>query len=357
MRRILGILAVVAVGLWLWPAAIEDSADRTRISAGVARQVPAVLALRYIDDDGHGARVLVDAERYSAFLRQAVALLEENRVGLGAGMQRRVESRLAPNFAAMASAVPDFVDWYLGPSAGVQLLLRAGSAWSDAVWRPGRDAPAMAADAVRATVAMQYRDRVLRPERHDAALREAFHALLNEMAGERDAALNRIDRDFRAFVAAERRRGVDGPPVVELDWSAQARRLVLPPMPVVAGGALREDMLMRLAGPAVGVLVAAAVGAQTGASLGGLAAPLGAVVGAGAGIAADRAVASLRRPSVERDVLAAIEATRADWSARMRDALAEAVDAWFDDAIQSLPKFDQNGRLALSAAVSVPSSR
>jgi len=354
MRRPFRLLAVLALGLWLWPAAVEDFADRTRISSGVQRHVPVVLRLAYIDEHGRAARVLVDAERYSTFLRRSVAALEGARVALADDVAARVEARVAPSFAAMGAAVPSFVDWYLGPAAGVSLLAEAGWAWGGAIWRPGRDAQVVAADALRNRVAVRYREAVLQPDRHDDALRLGFVALLAELASGRDVALRAIDRGFRDFVARERRRGVDGEPVVELDWTFQARRLVLPEMPGLHSAALREEMLARLAGPALGVVVAAAIGAESGAALG---AGVGALVGAGVGLAADRAVAHWRRPQVERDVLAALALTRADWSGRMAAALVEAVDAWFDDAIQSLPAFDQNGRRALSAALSVPSSR
>lgn len=348
MRRLALLLALVLAGWWLWPSQTQDSTDRTRISAGVTRQQPVVLQLAYTDAEGRRERVLVDAERYSAFVQRAVETLESARVAGGETMQARAESQTAPVFDAMAAAVPGFVDWYLRPSTGVQLLSAASGAW-----RPGRDV----ATELRNAVLDQYRETVLRPAAHDPPLRQAFLDLLVEAQALRDVGLRQVDRDFEAFVAGERARGVQGKPVVELDWRAQARRLDLPGLPGFAGTPVRDEMAARLAGPAIGVAVAAATGAATGAALGGLAAPIAAIIGTAAAVVADRLVAETRRAEVEDDVLAALDAMQHDWQGKMGAALTEAVDAWFDDAIQLLPKFDQNGRRALSAAVSVPSSR
>jgi hypothetical protein len=348
MRRLVPLLMMLFAGWWFWPAPFDDPVDRTRISSGVTRMAPVVLQLAYTDVDGRTARVLVDAERYSAFVQRSVVVLEDHRVALGGALAERVAARTAPAFDTMATAVPGFVDWYLGPTTGVKLVLAAGSSW-----RPGVRADA----AARAVVLQRYRTDVLQPERHDAGLRAAFVDLLAEVARERDAALAAIDRDFLAFVAAERRRGVAGKPVVELDWRSQARRLDLPVPAGPAATPMRDEMAARLAGPAVGVVIAAGVGAGAGATLGWYAAPIAAVIGAGAAVVADRAIANWRRTDIEREVFAALAATREDWSGRMSAALSEAVDVWFDDAIQSLPRFDQNGRRALSAAISVPSSK
>jgi hypothetical protein len=352
MRRLALILAVVLAGWWLWPGQTQDSTDRTRISAGVTRQQPVVLQLAYTDAEGCRERVLVDAERYSAFLRRAVETLESARVAAGESMAPRVESRTAPAFDAMAAAVPGFVDWYLRPSTGVQLLSAASGAW-----RPGRDV----ATEMKTAVLERYRAAVLQPAEHDARLRQAFLDLLRDAETERDVALRQVDRDFDGFVANERARGVQGQPVVELDWRAQARRLDLPGLPGFAGTPVRDELAARLAGPAIGVVVAGATGAATGAAMGGLAAPVGALVGTAVAVVADRIVAETRRGEVEQDVRATLDAMQRDWRGKMRVALTEAVDAWFDDAIQLLPRFDQrfdqNGRRALSAAVSVPSSR
>jgi hypothetical protein len=348
MRRLALCLALVLAGWWLWPGQTQDSADRTRISAGVTRQQPVVLQLAYTDNEGRRERVLVDAERYSVFVRRAVETLESARVAGGQAMTARAESRTLASFEAMAAAVPDFVDWYLRPSTGVQLLGAASGGW-----RPGRDV----ASELRNAVLERYRETVLRPAAHEPMLRQTFLDLLAEAQTARDAALRQVDRDFANFVAAERARGVQGQPVVELDWRAQARRLDLPGLPGFAGTPVRDELAARMMGPAIGVAVAAATGAATGATLGGLAAPIAAIVGTAVAVVADRVVAETRRVEVELDVLAALDAMRNDWQGRMGVALTEAMDAWFDDAIQLLPKFDQNGRRALSAAVSVPSSR
>jgi hypothetical protein len=347
-RRLVPLLLMAIAVWWLWPTASIDPVDRTRISAGVTRHAPVVLQLAYTAENGGRERVLVDAQRYTAFVRRAVAQLEADRVALGDSLAEHVAARTAPAFDSMAAGVGAFVDWYLGPSTGVKLLLAAGSAW-----RPGHSMDA----AVRGVVTQNYRERVLRPERHDAALRDAFLELLRDTEQHRDTAMRAIDRDFLAFVTAERQRGVQGTPVVELDWSFQARRLDLPTPANVVAPPVRDEIAVRLVGPAIGLLVAASTGAATGASLGSFAAPVGALAGVGAAVVTDRIIAALRRGDIERDVLTALAATRDDWRAKMRDALSEAVDVWFDDAIQSLPSFDQNGRRALSAAVNVPSSR
>jgi hypothetical protein len=181
----------------------------------------------------------------------------------------------------------------------------------------------------------------------------------------------RTDQAFQSYLAREGTL-LDGSATVarsrlELDWTAQVRRLAVPDPGAGASGALRGLALATggaLAGKAVGTAAGRALAegigsravAPAGARLGGrLAAPLAARLGstlagasAGAaggpvGLALGGAVGlgvdylvndvtrRLQRDALERDVGETVASQTRAWEGLLGDSLEQAVDVWMDD--------------------------
>ncbi|MGB5063280.1 MAG: hypothetical protein WBQ37_05900, partial [Candidatus Competibacter sp.] len=75
-----------------------------------------------------------------------------------------------------------------------------------------------------------------------------------------------------------------------------------------------------------------------------LGAAAGVVIGAGAGLAMDwliqEGIELLARDSFETEIQAALASTQQEWQGKLLPPLLGAVDAWMDDTIQLLPRFE-----------------
>ncbi len=393
-RAILG-MAIVTV-LFLLGRSIVDSlmarldyqravhADRTAVSAGVQAQVKPEVLLVYRNKDGRRTRVLADEERFSSFVRQQVAELENARTALRARAAPRLHSNAAPVFAAMQRRVDTFGDWYFAWGTSYDLVAKALMSTASNAVRPGVMGVAEAVEYdLERYIERQYRDIVLQPEHSDVALEQSYKDTLSGLYEGFVSSMEAFDQAFQNFVLRNTDYSTDPLDTqrvrLAFDWDNQAKKLSVAgyeqgfARPVIgvtlisgtalagrAGGAAAGKVIeqatmgrssaaavggmgARLATPYLGRLAAAATGATIGAVSGPAGAILGAVAGLGCDYALNEAVEFVQRAGFEAEVLSTLKAHEHHWQVTMLSSLEGAVDIWFGDVTQLLVRY-QDGR-------------
>ncbi len=358
--------------LWHQAPALDTApvhADQTQVVAPVERQVPTKVALAYQNQNGELVRVLADAEQYSAFVREHAASLERSRQQLRQQAQAHFEAGMEAIFQDLRQRVPAFADWYYGYGTNYQLLWEALTSTVRHLG-DGDVKERVVADLER-LLQQHYELLVLKPEITDPRLQQLYRDTLEQARQSYLRELATMQADFQVFVARHTTHlDSSQSPTAELrlDWPAQLHKVRIASDANSTLGAFRGITLTTLgavAGKVLGGQVGAAIAARlslpfveralllvTGGTAGGasgsLGGPLGAaagvVIGAGAGLAMDwliqEGIELLARDSFETEIQAALASTQQEWQGKLLPPLLGAVDAWMDDTIQLLPRFE-----------------
>jgi hypothetical protein len=351
--------------------------DESELESGVTAQVPPRVALIYRERDGETVRVLMDADRYSAFVDEYSRNLAAAEVRLRRQTRRRLQREMDLVFAGPRGRIGAFADWYFAYGTSYGLLWEAlASAVGHAVTAEAQSLGDAVAYDLEQYLRSQYRRLVLKPELTDPLLLEAYRRVLvsahqgylNVLAGLRS--------EFRLLVAEEtdhlERPG--GAVLMELDWSAQFSKLDPAALERGSPEVLRSGLLA-LGGAAAGKALGGALGkgvatktvasgagkglfaklaapfaskaalAAGGGALGSLGGPVGTAVGAGAGVGVDylinEGVELAQREPLEADLQAALTATQGEWQLAFEQSLGRAIGVWFGDTLQLLVRFEQ----------------
>lgn len=366
------ILACSGAYLWRGEPLVLDTAlvhpDRTEVTVPVKRQVPSQVTLVYENQAGELVRVLVDAGKYSEFVRIHTANLEQGRQQLREQAQAQLAAGLETVFADLRERIPAFADWYYAYGTSYQLLWEA---LTSAFHHLGDEqmSAAVAADLER-LIQQHYELLVLKPEITDPRLQQVYHTTLDNARQSYLLMLATMQAEFQVFVAQHTTHldpAQTPAPELRLDWSSQLhkvriasdanstlgafRGITLTALSAMAGKALGSQVGLaiasRLSLPFVERALLAVTGGTTGGVSGSLGGPIGAtvgvVVGAGVGLATDwliqQGVELLSRDAFEAEVQIALASTQQEWQRKLSPSLLNVVDVWVDDTIQLLPQF------------------
>ena len=350
---------------------IPVHADRTEVHSHVSRQVENTVPLVYTNRDGELKRVLADVDAYSEFVRVHTDNLEQARKRLHQQTRQHLAQRLDEVFVPMQNRIDRFADWYFAYATSYVLL------W-EATTSAGRHLGADYAlkDAVSQDLEHYLQDRyqsiVLKPEVTDPQLQRAYSQSLENAHQAYLNILSVMQAEFQVFVAKHTthvERFSNETPQLALDWQAQFNKVGMADYAKGSLGALRGITLATIGGIAgkmlgreAGVLLfpklvapfanKAIVATTSGVSSGGigtLGGPVGTVVGAAAGIGTGLAIDALINEGIEfanrdefvADTRAALATTRTEWEEALHQSLVQAVDVWFTDTVQLLPKYQE----------------
>ncbi|MCP4695497.1 MAG: hypothetical protein GY862_01420 [Gammaproteobacteria bacterium] len=343
--------------------------DGSAAESGVNPQVRPTLTLLYRNENGKKVRAVVDAEKYSQFVKQHIRSLEETKARLRDQTEKQLHNGLETVFDGMRERVDRFADWYFAYSTTYQILWEAStSATAHALSTEAVSVTDAVAHDVETYLHAHYRDIVLRPEITDPQLQRAFANVLEAAHAGYMNILRTMRADFLVFIS-EHTSHLDplAPAQLELDWQSQFNKVNMAdyekgPKGAVLGGALAaggaalgkgiaskgvagaagKGVLAKLGAPFVSKAVLAGGGGAAG-SLGG---PAGVAIGIAVGLGIDylisEGVETMQRDDFTADVNDALDATQTEWENLLRRSLHGALDVWFEDTIQLLPRYDEN---------------
>ncbi len=346
--------------------------DTSLVGLAATRQVEPRIALLSVTVDGQPRRVAVDEAALSDFVRDNLEALERRRQAAHQRADQALSGVVVLIFDDMRARIERYADWYFGWATTYRIM---GVAVQSAVAYMAKPVSALSLREaveveVRKYIAAHYVSLVLRPEINDARLQRAFKQVASELHADFRYSLEQVDRGFQAF--ARRRTRVLEPPsrgTMHLDWSGQFSKITAlgsyekgdagaaVGAALVGSGAVLgakvgaqvlatggKGLLAKLAGPFVSKGVSAAAAAGAGGATGAIGGPLGAALGVGVGLAIDAAVNEgvelVRRDAFVSDTRDALQATQDAWVGRMRTALHQAVDVWYEDGEQLLAVYD-----------------
>jgi hypothetical protein len=336
--------------------------DESVVKSGVRSQVREQVPLVYRQKDGQVIRVLADADAYSDFVTRYVEELEHARLQLQSKQKQRLSAALDNVFVPMQQRVKRFADWYFAYPTTYKLLWQATTSVTNHVL--AIEAVSLN-DAVSHDLEMylqeQYEKIVLRPEITNSRLETAYRDALAQAQRSYINSLAGLEADFQSFVRQQTSH-LDVAPEdshMELDWRSQFHKLHLGEYEkspegaasgglLALGGAAAGKSIGGAAGKAVfsklsAPFVTKAVAAGTGGAAGLLGGPVGSLVGIAGGLGVDyllnEGVELTQRENFIADVNDALDATQSEWEAAMQQAQAEAIDVWFNDSIQLVPRY------------------
>ena len=351
--------------------------DTSVVRSGIHSEVKPQVALVYGERDGQVVRVLADAAAYSAFVNGAVAELEKDRLRVLDEQKQRLHGELDQVFAETRARVERFADWYFAYPTTYKLLWHAStSAASHAVSVEAVSLSDAVSHDLEIYLLEHYQEIVLRPEITDSRLNTVYREALNTAQQSYVRAVARLEAGFQTFVRQQTTHletGVaDARSEMQLDWRSQFHKLHVGDYEktpeggasgglLALGGALAGKTVGSAAGKALagkaiassaskGVFaklsapfVSKAVAAGTGGAVGTLGGPLGSLLGVAGGLGVDyllnEGVELAQRENFVADVTDALNATQAEWESEMQQALAQAIEVWFNDSIQLVPRY------------------
>jgi len=333
------------------------------IASVKSQVVPTVKIVTSTETNGR----LVEAEQYSEFVQQSVAVLLAAQREMEVEASRLLDSQLALCFNEIQPRAENFADWYFAYSTSFKLLSEASLSLARHAAKLLEKTPineAVAADMDR-YLTTRYERIVLRPELSDPAVEAAYLSCVRDLHHRYLAVVTRLEQNMAGLLAAHTNH-LNPPQATDLrlnlDWASQLHKIKSVPvnfekspeltLALSSGGAIIGKTLASkgaslattkaLAGKLSAPFVSKAVAAGGGAVAGSVAGPMGTVMGATIGIGIDYTVNAgielMKREEFVRDVEMVVAATRADYQRVLERELHRAARVWVEDAIQLLPQ-------------------
>jgi hypothetical protein len=351
--------------------------DGSLVETGVHAQVRPTVTLIYQTKNGKRVRVIADAQDYSEFVNQQVAVLEKQRALLLVNTDKRLDTGLTAVFDKMRGRVERFADWYFSYTTTYKILWEATTSATKHVFSAEGNS---LSDAVSYDVEKYlhgyYENIVLRPEITDPQLQTTYRSTLQAAHADYMTVLSKMRADFQVFVSKYTNH-LEKPAAkntqLKLDWESQFNKFNVANYEKGPKGAA-VGAVLAIGGAAMGKLVAGAAGkgvagkavtgavgksifaklstpfvskavlAGSGGALGTLAGPIGTVVGALGGLGVDYAINEgvelTQRESFVSDVREALTITQDEWQQQIQKSLHDAINIWIDDTIQLLPRYE-----------------
>ena len=351
--------------------------DASLVETGVHSEVRPTVTLVYKTKNGKKVRVIADAQDYSEFVNQQVAVLEEKRHLLLVNTDKRLDAGLTGIFDKMRGRVERFADWYFAYTTTYKILWEATTSATKHAFSAEANS---LSDAVSYDVEKYlhgyYKDIVLRPEITDPQLQTTYRSTLQAAHADYVTVLSKMRADFQVFVSkytTHLEQPAAKNTLLKLDWESQFNKFNVANYEKGPKGAA-VGVVLALGGATIGKLVAGAAGkgvaskavtgavskgvfaklsapfvskavlAGSGGALGTLAGPIGTVLGALGGLGVDYAISEgvelTQRESFVSDVREALTITQKEWQQQIQKSLHDAINIWIDDTIQLLPRYE-----------------
>ncbi len=351
--------------------------DGSLVETGVHSEVRPTVTLVYKTKNGKKVRVIADAQDYSEFVNQQVAVLEEKRHLLLVNTDKRLDAGLTGIFDKMRGRVERFADWYFAYTTTYKILWEATTSATKHAFSAEANS---LSDAVSYDVEKYlhgyYKDIVLRPEITDPQLQTTYRSTLQAAHADYVTVLSKMRADFQVFVSkytTHLEQPAAKNTLLKLDWESQFNKFNVANYEKGPKGAA-VGVVLALGGATIGKLVAGAAGkgvaskavtgavskgvfaklsapfvskavlAGSGGALGTLAGPIGTVLGALGGLGVDYAISEgvelTQRESFVSDVREALTITQKEWQQQIQKSLHDAINIWIDDTIQLLPRYE-----------------
>lgn len=352
--------------------------DSTRIDSGVRSVVKDKIALIYKDENGELKRVLADEKAYSEFVRSLVNTLEDARREQKNEVTEAFKRDSAVVFKNLHDNIKDFADWYFSYPTTYKIFGVALASAAQHIAEPGSMS---LIDYVTLDIQKYFQKHfekmVLKPEITDPMLRKIYAKTLIDAQERYLTVMAGLQDDFQQFVI-NNTIAMDSMNQnlikSQIDWDSQFNKVsmagyekgfggVLTGSLCVVGGAIAGKVLGGTMGKvAAGKLFSTEIGrtfvtkavspliakvtpmitsVATGTAAGG---PMGAIAGIGVGIAIDYAINKgvewKQRDKFESNAHEAVESFHMEYNDAAVSSLQGAVDVWFEDTINLVPKYD-----------------
>ena len=311
--------------------------------------------------DGKVVSALLDEETYTKEVAEQIKLYEAARMQLKDKADAALAASTQHAFHNMIERVPRFADWYFSYSTSYYFASRivmSATTNSLSLTRT-QTIPECISQDIESMIQQRYTNIVLRPELSDPLLQRSFSETVESLHRDFVVEVQRSESRLAHLVEQHAASSLSLPSrTLKLDWSSQAVKsnhlqTTFEKSPetgvglVIAGGVVGKAAGGAVGGKVVSSTLATKLaapffssGGLGGAAAGALAGPGGSIIGAGLGVTVDMLITKgselIHRGDFERDVSEAIESTRVEWHGAKMKELSRAVDAWIDDAEESL---------------------
>jgi len=359
-------------------AAQAVHSDQSKVNIAVKTEVKPTIQLVTHYQNGETHRVLVDAEQYSKFVTENFTELEQLRKQLQTQARQALSEKLNTVFQSMQQRIPNFADWYFAYSTTYELLLKAVTSATKNTFSSGAQSlsDAVAYD-LQKVIQQQYDKIILQPEITHPAIETAYTAQLKQVHSQWLESLTKVEEKFQVFVKQQTTHVENNAnqATLELDWKSNRNKINFADYQkngteawrgavLAAGGGLtgkvigstvakgiaanvESGLISKLASP----FIAKALTIAGSGAVGAIGGPLGVAIGLAGGVGLDYAinkgVALMQRDEFIANTTTALQSSRAIWEKTLQESLEQAIQIWFDDSIQLLPRYDKTVQKAL----------
>jgi len=344
--------------------------DNTKITTGIISQTEQAVNFTYRNKEGKLIRVLANREKFSAFAKENIPLLEQNRVDLRDSVETTVPSNNKEIFHEMHGRVKDYADWYFAYTTTYKILWEALFSFKQHTLEtsPISTKKAVTLDVER-YIKKHFEKIILKPELSDTKINSSFQYSLQIAHEQYLRYISNFDEKFQLFLSSEttHMQRIDNQKVkVDIDWKRQFNKVSLKGYEKGSEGALvgagltvggmlagkaiasgaAKVFLAKLSIPFATKAVAVAGSAAVGAAAGAVAGPAGVVAGAGLGILVDVAINEgvdlANRDKFEKDTHEVLDSLSQESNSKQVESIQKAVDVWFNDTINILAKYSSD---------------
>lgn len=320
--------------------------DKTVVEIPKNQVSPKVLLI-FKNQDGKLIKVLAHQEQFSQFVNLQVANLEKANQRIRQQVKTELMEGLDSIFDNVVGNIPKLANWYYSYGTQYQLLWESfNSALHHLLDAEMQDA---IKNDLEIIVQKHYEYEVLKPELLDAELTRLYQQVLNSASHSYLKEIASFEDDLQIFIAKNTSylSGSDSISELQIDWSANVRKLKIAPDAQFTLGGIRSITFSTFGGIIGGRLVLPFINRTmmtvAGGSVGVTAGPVGVVVGATAGLAIDwvmlQGTELLTRPQFEQEVLETVNLTKEIIKNKMLSALLDTVDVQHQDLMQLIVKF------------------
>ncbi|MCK9175262.1 MAG: hypothetical protein M0O96_08305 [Desulforhopalus sp.] len=357
--------------------------DKTKISSGVKSGVNNKIILVYKNEGGELKRVAADRSSLTEFAKKNLEIFEKKRIEIRTRVRDAVTKDNRESFKTISNRIDEYADWYFAYTTTYKIL---GFAISSATTHTFETSTMPVLDVVALDVEKYLEEHfekiVLKPEISDPILQQNYQKNLKYAHTQFLSVMANLNSEFQKYVS-EKTGHLDNfdenQIEMEIDWASQFHKVSMSGYEKGAGGAVvgagltvggalagkaiggavgkaaagkvlasstGKSLIVKLSAPfvtkAVSVAGSAAAGGAAGTAVGG---PAGTVVGVGVGLLVDYAINEgvelVNRDTFEKDTHIAIESFEIELNNNESVSLEEAVDIWFNDAINLLKSFKE----------------
>lgn len=311
------------------------------------KQVSPQVILIVKNQDGKLIKVLAHQEQFSQFVNFQVANLEKANQQIRQQVKTELMEGLDSIFDNVVGNIPQLANWYYAYGTQYQLLWESfNSALHHLLDAEMQDA---IKNDLEKIVQNHYEYEVLKPELLDAKLTQLYQEVLNSASDSYLRAIANMEDNFQIFIAENTTylSGSDSISELQIDWSANIRKLKIAPDAQFTLGGIRSISFATVGGIIgsrfVLPFIRTAMMTVAGGSVGVTAGPGGVIVGASAGLAIDwvmlQGTELLTRPEFEQELLETVNLTKEIIKNKLLSALLDTVEVQHQDLMQLIVKF------------------